>query len=30
LAMVRCVLEEGISEAMNRYNGLDAAADSDR
>ena len=30
LAMVRCVLEEGISEAMNRYNGLDAAADDDR
>ena len=29
-AMVRCVLEEGIAEAMNRYNGLDAAADSDR
>lgn len=29
-SMVRCVLEEGIAEAMNRYNGLDAAADSDR
>lgn len=25
-AMVRCVLEEGIAEAMNRYNGLDASA----
>jgi len=27
--MVRCVLDDGIAEAMNRYNGLDVAAESD-